>query len=180
MEQIVPWAALCEVFEPYYPKAGKAVRRWAWNACYACISSSTGQPGQSGLQLRIAGQRGAARVEHVFGVVKRLWGFDKVRYLGLAKNDTSLRGRESGLDSAAGYRSSGPCSALPECGAPNLSQRRCAARKEPRPRRGIQSLGHGLHSAGRCAAAVAARGAAAHPGPSVRNRTDANALGAQA
>jgi IS5 family transposase len=27
-----------------------------------------------------------ARVEHVFGVVKRLWGFDKVRYRGLAKN----------------------------------------------------------------------------------------------
>ena len=27
-----------------------------------------------------------ARVEHVFGVVKRLWGFAKVRYRGLAKN----------------------------------------------------------------------------------------------
>jgi len=27
-----------------------------------------------------------ARVEHVFGVVKRLWGFSKVRYRGLAKN----------------------------------------------------------------------------------------------
>ena len=27
-------------------------------------------------------------VEHVFGVVKRLWGFDKVRYRGLAKNAT--------------------------------------------------------------------------------------------
>jgi transposase, IS5 family len=29
-----------------------------------------------------------ARVEHVFGVVKRLWGFGKVRYSGLAKNAT--------------------------------------------------------------------------------------------
>jgi IS5 family transposase len=29
-----------------------------------------------------------ARVEHVLGVVKRLWGFDKVRYRGLAKNAT--------------------------------------------------------------------------------------------
>jgi IS5 family transposase len=29
-----------------------------------------------------------ARVEHVFGVVKRLWGFTKVRYRGLAKNAT--------------------------------------------------------------------------------------------
>ena len=29
-----------------------------------------------------------ARVEHAFGVVKRLWGFNKVRYRGLAKNAT--------------------------------------------------------------------------------------------
>ena len=29
-----------------------------------------------------------ARVEHVFGVVKRLWGFTKVRYRGLGKNAT--------------------------------------------------------------------------------------------
>jgi IS5 family transposase len=27
-------------------------------------------------------------VEHVFGVVKRLWGFGKVRYRGLVKNAT--------------------------------------------------------------------------------------------
>jgi len=31
-----------------------------------------------------------ARVEHVFGVVKRLWGFAKVRYRGLAKNTAQL------------------------------------------------------------------------------------------
>ncbi len=29
-----------------------------------------------------------ARVEHVFGVIKRLWGFGKVRYRGLHKNAT--------------------------------------------------------------------------------------------
>ena len=29
-----------------------------------------------------------SRVEHVFGVVKRLWGFGKVRYRGLQKNAT--------------------------------------------------------------------------------------------
>ncbi|WP_181202056.1 transposase, partial [Escherichia coli] len=29
-----------------------------------------------------------ARFEHVFAVVKRLWGFTKVRYRGLAKNAT--------------------------------------------------------------------------------------------
>jgi transposase, IS5 family len=31
-----------------------------------------------------------ARVEHVFHVVKRLWGFSKVRYRGLAKNTVRL------------------------------------------------------------------------------------------
>ena len=33
-----------------------------------------------------AKSRVRARVEHVFGVVKRLWGFGKARYRGLAKN----------------------------------------------------------------------------------------------
>ena len=32
--------------------------------------------------------RGRSRVEHVFAVVKRLWGFNKVRYRGLANNAT--------------------------------------------------------------------------------------------
>ncbi len=31
-----------------------------------------------------------ARCEHVFHVVKRLWGFTKVRYRGLAKNTARL------------------------------------------------------------------------------------------
>lgn len=31
-----------------------------------------------------------APVEHVFAVIKRLWGFTKVRYRGLAKNATRL------------------------------------------------------------------------------------------
>ena len=35
-----------------------------------------------------AKSRVRARVEHVFGVVKRLWGFGKTRYRGLAKNAT--------------------------------------------------------------------------------------------
>ena len=35
-----------------------------------------------------AKSRVRARVEHVFGVVKRLWGFGKARYRGLAKNAT--------------------------------------------------------------------------------------------
>jgi IS5 family transposase len=32
-----------------------------------------------------------AQVEHVFAVVKRLWGFDKVRYRGLAKVSLARR-----------------------------------------------------------------------------------------
>lgn len=32
--------------------------------------------------------RTRSKVEHVFAVTKRLWGFDKVRYRGLAKNAT--------------------------------------------------------------------------------------------
>ena len=35
-----------------------------------------------------AAARVRARVEHVFAVVKRLWGFTKVRYRGLQKNAT--------------------------------------------------------------------------------------------
>ena len=35
-----------------------------------------------------AKSRVRARVEHVFAVVKRLWGFNKVRYRGLHKNAT--------------------------------------------------------------------------------------------
>ena len=34
--------------------------------------------------------RARARCEHVFHVVKRLWGFNKVRYRGLAKNTARL------------------------------------------------------------------------------------------
>ena len=35
-----------------------------------------------------AKSRVRTRVEHLFGALKRLWGFDKVRYRGLAKNAT--------------------------------------------------------------------------------------------
>ena len=37
-----------------------------------------------------AKSRVRARVEHIFGVVKRLWGFGKVRYRGLAMNATCV------------------------------------------------------------------------------------------
>ena len=61
----------------------------------ACTTGSIGgAPGSS----RYAGQRASnrrrsqarARGEHAFHVVKRLWGFTKVRYRGLAKNIARL------------------------------------------------------------------------------------------
>ena len=39
-------------------------------------------------KLNRARSRIRARVEHPFHVIKRLWGFTKVRYRGLAKNAT--------------------------------------------------------------------------------------------
>ena len=42
MESIVPWAALCEVIEPHYPKGATDSRPLAWSVCCASTSSSTG------------------------------------------------------------------------------------------------------------------------------------------
>ncbi len=50
-----------------------------------------GQHGDTGILQRSKNRnksRIRARVEHVFGVIKRLWGFGKVRYRGLQKNAT--------------------------------------------------------------------------------------------
>jgi IS5 family transposase len=53
---------------------------------------SEASPHLSQYQRFINRRRSAARarVEHVFHVVKRLWGFSKVRYRGLAKNTARL------------------------------------------------------------------------------------------
>lgn len=48
-----------------------------------------GGPGAEIAQLlNKSKSRVRSRVEHVFAVVKRLWGFSKARYRGLAKNAT--------------------------------------------------------------------------------------------
>ncbi len=78
MEQIVPWAALCEVIEPCYPKADLSNQRVRKGSATEEIERMVNR----------AKSRVRARVEHVFGVVKRFWGFDKVRCRGLAKNAT--------------------------------------------------------------------------------------------
>ena len=44
MEAIVPWAALCEVIEPHYSKAGNGRLPSVLNECCAFISSNTGLP----------------------------------------------------------------------------------------------------------------------------------------
>lgn len=46
-----------------------------------------GQINESACENRTK-SRVRARVEHVFAALKRLWGFTKVRYRGLAKNAT--------------------------------------------------------------------------------------------
>ena len=33
MESIVPWSALCDVIEPYYPKLAMDARPLVWSAC---------------------------------------------------------------------------------------------------------------------------------------------------
>ena len=54
-------------------------------------SGASPNPGQSREVKRSKNRNKSkvrARVEHVFAVLKRLWGFSKVRYRGLAKNAT--------------------------------------------------------------------------------------------
>jgi len=46
MEAIVPWAALCEVIEPFYPKAGNGRPPSGWSACCASTLFSTGSTWQ--------------------------------------------------------------------------------------------------------------------------------------
>ncbi|MFL9899269.1 aldo/keto reductase [Paraburkholderia fungorum] len=174
MEQIVPWAQLCEVIEPYYPKGvggrppvglermlrmhfvqhwfnladvaceealldGTALRRFVGidlgrervpddttllkfrrllhgdeqrvygDSAYASqkeLIASKAPKAKDFTNERVRNRRGEideakrskyrnkskirARVEHVFAVVKRLWGFGKVRYRGLAKNAATV------------------------------------------------------------------------------------------
>jgi IS5 family transposase len=58
----------------------------------ADMTNKTVRPGSPTEELERMVNRGKSRVrsrvEHVFGVVKKLWGFTKVRYRGLAKNGT--------------------------------------------------------------------------------------------
>ena len=73
-----------------YASQGKLIHAKAPAA--ADMTNKTVRPGSPTEELERlvnrAKSRVRARVEHVFGVVKRLWGFDKVRYRGLAKNAT--------------------------------------------------------------------------------------------
>ena len=56
------------------------------------MTNKTVRPGSPTEALERMVNRGKSRVrsrvEHVFAVVKKLWGFTKVRYRGLAKNGT--------------------------------------------------------------------------------------------
>jgi len=49
---------------------------------------AVGEPDESQRLSNRKKSKVRAQVEHVFGVIKRLWGFSKVRYRGLHKNAT--------------------------------------------------------------------------------------------
>ena len=73
-----------------YASQGELIRSKAPGA--ADMTNKTVRPGSPTEELERMVNRGKSRVrsrvEHVFGVVKKLWGFTKVRYRGLAKNGT--------------------------------------------------------------------------------------------
>jgi IS5 family transposase len=66
--------------------AGKAPR--AKDFTNARVRNRKGEADEATRAKNRSKSRIRARVEHVFCVVKRLWGFSKVRYRGLAKNAT--------------------------------------------------------------------------------------------
>jgi IS5 family transposase len=75
MDKLVPWAELCAVIEPFYPKAGtnKRARR------NQPLSDADKETNRRKSQVR-------AKVEHPFRPFKNLFGFAKARYRGLMKN----------------------------------------------------------------------------------------------
>lgn len=115
MNKVMPWRELCAVVEPHYPKGegGRPpvglermlrmlfVQHWfnladeAWEeALYdseslrSFVGIDLGRERAPDAKTLLKFRRLRARVEHVFAVVKRLWGFSKVRYRGLHKNAT--------------------------------------------------------------------------------------------
>jgi IS5 family transposase len=108
-EKIVPWAELCSVIEPHHPLPdllhGQGQRVYSDCAYVSQVelihskaqqavdmTNKTVRPGSPTDELeRMVNRRksrGRSRVEQVYGVVKELWGFTKVRCRGLTKNST--------------------------------------------------------------------------------------------
>jgi hypothetical protein len=100
MEQVVPWAELCSLLEPYYPKAGNGrppvgvermlrvyfLQQW--------FNLSDPEVEEALYEVERAKNRNKSRVrskvEHVFAMMKLQFGFVKVRYRGLKKNANRL------------------------------------------------------------------------------------------
>jgi transposase, IS5 family len=74
MDQVVPWRALCTVVEPFYNQRYR--RRGAVDKV---------EHGKNRTKSKVR-----AKVKHPFLVIKRVFGFAKVRYRGLAKNTHRL------------------------------------------------------------------------------------------
>ena len=67
----------------------KTEHKWHWEESGGRYRvNKSGQRTAHGDRVNAARSRTRARGEHAFNVVKRLWGFAKVRYRGLAKNTT--------------------------------------------------------------------------------------------
>jgi len=103
MDTVVPWLRLITLIEPHYPKAGRGRRPIAletmlrihfmqhWFAFSDPVKGSRHEklaPWQHEINHRLSRLR--ASVGHPFRVVKRQFGFTKVRYRGLGKNTAQL------------------------------------------------------------------------------------------
>lgn len=75
-----------------YASQGEAIRRRAPKARDLTLRKGTCAYGLSEMQQHLNSLRSKvrARVEHVFGVMKNVFGFNKLRYRGLAKNGNRL------------------------------------------------------------------------------------------
>jgi Transposase DDE domain len=119
MHVIVPWGELTAVVEPVYPKSG-VIKRTADRR----PRSAPGHPGRRTLPTNVTGGAAhdetvkatnrrkssvRAKVEHVFGVIKRVFGFQQVCYRGLAKNLHRLEVTAAARESLPGAQEIAQC-----------------------------------------------------------------------
>jgi hypothetical protein len=91
MDAVIPWKRLLALIEPHYPKAGNGTQPKPMELMLRIYFMQIAAPPSTKNEQKARCRSSArARGEHAFHVVKRLWGFSKVRYRGLAKNTARL------------------------------------------------------------------------------------------